>query len=129
MKSLRQFLPTLLCLLGALASPDNATAEKPQSGQAARLNIVWILGEDASPHLGCYGETLIKTPHLDQLAAEGIRFENAFVTCPVCSPSRSAMVTGMYQTTLGTHNHRSQNSSGKGGGYPAYLDSYELEVR
>lgn len=99
------------------------------SAKNARPNILWILGEDASPHIGCYGETAIKTPHLDRLAAKGIRFENAFVTCPVCSPSRSAMVTGMYQTTLGAHNHRSQNERGKGGGYPAYFDSYRLPVK
>lgn len=121
MKTIRQLLPTVLCALGFFAIQESAAANRP--------NIVWILGEDASPHLGCYGEKSIKTPHLDQLAAEGIRFENAFVTCPVCSPSRSAMVTGMYQTTLGVHNHRSQNRSGKGGGYPMYFDSYDLPVK
>ncbi|MCA9412266.1 MAG: sulfatase-like hydrolase/transferase, partial [Candidatus Omnitrophica bacterium] len=62
---------------------------------SAAPNIVWIIGEDASPNLSCYGEKTIKTPRLDGLAQEGVRFENAFVTCPVCSPSRSAMVTGM----------------------------------
>lgn len=121
MRIIRQLLPTVLCALGFLAIQESAAANRP--------NIVWIVGEDASPHLGCYGEKTIKTPHLDRLAAEGIRFENAFVTCPVCSPSRSAMVTGMYQTTLGVHNHRSQNRSGKGGGYPLYFDSYELPVK
>lgn len=94
-----------------------------------RPNIIWIVGEDASAHLSCYGETQIETPHLDQLAADGVRFDNAFVTCPVCSPSRSAMVTGMYQTTLGAHNHRSQTKSGKGGGYAAYHDSYKLPMK
>ena len=89
-------------------------------------NIVWIVIEDASPHVGCYGETLIKTPHIDSMAREGIRCKNAFVTSPVCSSSRSAMVSGMYQTTLGVHNHRSQTSSGKGGGNAAYYDSYKV---
>ncbi len=70
-------------------------------------NILWICVEDMSPHMGCYGETTIKTPNIDRLAKEGVRFENAFITCPVCSPSRSAMVTGMYQTSTGAHNHRS----------------------
>ena len=56
---------------------------------------------------------------------DGVRFENAFVTCAVCSPSRSAMVTGRYQTTLGVHNHRSQNKSGKSGGHPTYFDDYQ----
>lgn len=89
-------------------------------------NIVWIVIEDASPHVGCYGETLIKTPHIDSMAREGIRCKNAFVTSPVCSSSRSAMVSGMNQTTLGVHNHRSQTSSGKGGGNAAYYDSYKV---
>ena len=89
-------------------------------------NVVWIVIEDASPHVGCYGETLIKTPHIDRMAREGIRCKNAFVTSPVCSSSRSAMVSGMYQTTLGVHNHRSQTSSGKGGGNAAYYDSYKV---
>ncbi|MEM7012952.1 MAG: sulfatase-like hydrolase/transferase [Verrucomicrobiota bacterium] len=96
---------------------------------ADQPNIVWIVGEDASAHLSCYGETQIETPHLDKLAAGGVRFDHAFVTCPVCSPSRSAMVTGMYQTTLGAHNHRSQTMGGKGGGYPAYHESYKLPVK
>jgi arylsulfatase A-like enzyme len=89
-------------------------------------NIVWIVIEDASPHVGCYGETLIKTPNIDRMAREGIRCKNAFVTSPVCSSSRSAMISGMYQTTLGVHNHRSQTSSGKGGGNVPYYDSYKV---
>ena len=94
--------------------------------RAAKPNIVWIVIEDASPHIGCYGETLIKTPNIDNMAREGIRCSNAFVTSPVCSSSRSAMITGMYQNTLGVHNHRSQTSSGKGGGNAAYYDSYKV---
>lgn len=70
-------------------------------------NVVWICVEDMSAHWSCYGETTITTPNADQLAEEGTRFSHAFVTCPVCSPSRSAMITGMYQTTIGAHNHRS----------------------
>ena len=90
------------------------------------VNVVWIVIEDASPHIGCYGENLIKTPHIDRMAREGIRCSSAFVTAPVCSSSRSAMVSGMYQTTLGIHNHRSQVSSRKGGGNVAYYDSYKV---
>ena len=101
------------------------TAEKV-SGEARRLNVLWIVAEDASPHLGCYGETGIKTPNLDILAREGVRFEKAFISCPVCSPARSALVTGMYQTTIGSHNHRSQRLDLKGGGNTAYYESYNL---
>ena len=93
-----------------------------------RPHVLWIIAEDASPHLGCYGETTIRTPHLDRLAGKSVRFTHAFVTNPVCSSSRSAMVTGMYSTTLGAHNHRSQRTSGKGGGNKAYYESFKLPI-
>src|SRR5262249_26954383 len=105
------------------------TASAPAQAQAApaeRPNIVWILAEDASPHIGCYGETTIATPRLDRLAREGVRFARAFATCPVCSPSRSALVAGMYQTTFGSHNHRSCNDDPKAGGNKAYYESYRV---
>ena len=77
-----------------------------------RPNIVWIMAEDISPDLGCYGTPEVKTPNIDRLASEGIRYTNAFVTGPVCSASRSGMITGMYQTSIGAHNHRSHRSDG-----------------
>ena len=70
-------------------------------------NILWIIAEDLSPDLGCYGNTIVKTPNIDKLAAEGASYINAFTTAPVCSPSRSAFMTGMYQTGIGVHHHRS----------------------
>jgi arylsulfatase A-like enzyme len=87
-------------------------------------NIVWICIEDASTHIGSYGETAIKTPVMDQMAMEGIKFNKAFVVAPVCSSSRSAMVTGMFQMTTGFHHHRSQRLNGKGSGNKSYYDSY-----
>src|SRR4051812_42140081 len=72
-----------------------------------RPNILWIIVDDMSANFSCYGETTIRTPNVDRLAAEGTRFARAFVTAPVCSPCRSALVTGCYQTTIGAHNHRS----------------------
>lgn len=75
--------------------------------ETARPNILWIISEDFSPDLGCYGNPLVHTPNLDRLASEGVRFTRAFVTGPVCSASRSAIATGMYQTSIGAHNHRS----------------------
>jgi len=74
---------------------------------AAPPNIVWIVIDDMSPHFGCYGERTIETPHIDRLASRGVRFESCFTTAPVCSPCRSALITGCYQTTLGAHHHRS----------------------
>lgn len=72
-----------------------------------RPNIVWILVEDMSAHFSCYGESAISTPNVDWLASTGTRFDKAFVTAPICSISRSALITGRYQTSIGAQNHRS----------------------
>ena len=69
-------------------------------------NIVWISCEDISPHLGCYGDPHAITPNLDKLAQEGTRYTNAFTTAGVCAPCRSAIITGMYQNSIGTHHMR-----------------------
>jgi len=90
-----------LLLLLAFAQP--ATAAEP----VKRPNILWIFVDDMSANFSCYGEKTIRTPVVDQLAAEGTRFSKAFVTAPVCSPCRSALITGCYQTTIGAHHHRS----------------------
>lgn len=75
---------------------------------AARPNIVWLVGEDMGPELGCYGDPQAITPNMDRLAREGARFLNCFTHAPVCAPSRSGLITGMYPTTIGTHHMRSQ---------------------
>ncbi len=83
------------------------------SGQAApKPNFLWLIAEDFGPHLGCYGTTEVSTPVLDALAAKGMRFTRFYTTAPVCSASRSAFMTGMYQTTIGAQNHRSHRSDG-----------------
>lgn len=74
----------------------------------ARPNILWITAEDLSPHLGCYGDTYARTPHLDALAQESVRYTHAFASAPVCSPARSCLITGMYASSLGTQRLRSQ---------------------
>ena len=72
-------------------------------------NILWITIEDTSPQfIGCYGDKNAKTPVIDQLAQEGVRFTNAFSTGTVCSPSRSAIITGVPTYKIGTGHHRSQ---------------------
>jgi N-sulfoglucosamine sulfohydrolase len=70
-------------------------------------NILWLIAEDLGPELGMFGTPEVRTPNLDGLATDGMLFTQAFATAPVCSPSRSAFNTGMYQTTIGAHNHRS----------------------
>jgi arylsulfatase A-like enzyme len=78
-----------------------------QAAEITRPNIVWILVDDMSANFSCYGETVIRTPHVDALAAQGTRFSRAFVTAPICSISRSALLTGFYQTSINCQNHRS----------------------
>ncbi|MDQ3330668.1 MAG: sulfatase, partial [Planctomycetota bacterium] len=75
-------------------------------------NVLWIIAEDFSADLGCYGVAEARTPNIDALAAKGVRFTKAFTMAPVCSASRSAFMTGMYQTTIGAHNHRSHRDDG-----------------
>ncbi len=77
-----------------------------------RPNILWILGDDLGPQLGCYGHPLTHTPNADRIASEGARFTHCFTTAPVCSASRSAWNTGVYQTATNTHNHRSHRQDG-----------------
>jgi arylsulfatase A-like enzyme len=103
---------SLLCA-GALKAAALPAAAQNAVPTTARPNIVWLIAEDMSPHFGCYGERTIATPNVDKLAANGLLFERAFVTGPICSPSRSAMITGMYQTTIGAHHHRSGVGSEK----------------
>ena len=72
----------------------------------SKPNILWLSAEDISPHIACLGDENAITPNLDQLAKEGVRFTRAFTTAGVCAPCRSGIITGMYQTTLGTHHMR-----------------------
>lgn len=74
---------------------------------ADRPNVLWITSEDNSPYLGCYGDPLAQTPHLDRLAAQGVRYRNAFANAPVCSTARTTLITGMYASSLGAQHHRS----------------------
>jgi arylsulfatase A-like enzyme len=78
-----------------------------RSESPVRPNILWLIAQNIAPDLGCYGEKLIETLYLDRLAVEGVRFTRVFATSPVCAPSRSAFMTGMYQTSTDTHHMRS----------------------
>lgn len=106
---MKTFLRLALLALVALVSgraPAVAAAE-------VRPNILWFVVDDMSANFSCYGEKLIATPHVDRLAREGTRFSRAFATAPVCSPGRSGFITGMYQTTIGAHQHRSGRGTEK----------------
>ncbi len=90
---------------GALSA---ARAGSQSATPSDRPNILYIIQEDTGPNHACSGEPLVKTPHVDRLAAQGIRFANTFCTGPVCSASRSALMSGRYQNNIGTwewHKH------------------------
>ncbi len=70
-------------------------------------NILWIVSEDNGPYLGCYGDNVATTPHLDAFASEGVLFTRAYSSAPVCAPSRATLITGMYPPALGVENMRS----------------------
>ena len=90
---MKKLLPALACFLPFLVSADD------------RPNVVWIISDDLGPELGCYEYPDVATPNLDRLANEGARFTQAFSTAPVCSASRTAFQTGVYQTETGGHHH------------------------
>lgn len=101
-----KYLPLVAFALGtSLAFSTSLThaEEEPKP----KPNILWFIVDDMSANFSCYGEKTIQTPHVDRLAREGTRFAHAFTTAPVCSPCRSALITGMYQTSIGAHHHRS----------------------
>jgi len=97
--NVRIFL-SLFAYLASSAIASSSIADTPP-------NILWFVVDDMSPNFSSYGETTIETPNVDKLASEGTRFSRAYVTAPVCSTCRSALITGMYQTTIGSHHHRS----------------------
>ncbi len=98
---LAHVLPVLaVCLIPPSGRVLGAPADRP--------NILWITAEDICPDLGCYGDTGARTPTLDAFARQGVRYANAFSVSGVCAPSRSAIITGMYPTTIGTHHMRSK---------------------
>jgi arylsulfatase A-like enzyme len=93
----------LICLLFT----SLATCLQGQQREDARPNILWITSEDNSPFIGAYGDIFATTPNIDRLASQGIRYTHAFATAPVCAPSRSTIITGMYPSSLGTEHMRS----------------------
>lgn len=92
------WLFTLFQLLSFTRQP----AESPQTP-----NILWIVSEDNSPLLGCYGDEFATTPNLDRLAANAMTFDHAFASAPVCAPSRFTLITGTYASAMGTAGMRS----------------------
>ena len=90
MKRRSQYLCALLLFFVWSMSAKTFAADRP--------NIVFILSDDHRwDQLGCAGHPIVKTPHIDQMAADGVRFKNMFVTTSICAASRATIFTGMYE--------------------------------
>ncbi len=83
------------------------SCSETNEAQPHKPNILWLVSEDNSPFLGCYGDTLALTPNLDRLASRGVIYTAAYANAPVCSAARSTLINGMYGTRLGVYHHRS----------------------
>ena len=99
MKQITFVLLVIFNIAGCTTSPKSA---------GVKPNIIWIMMEDWGYELSCYGAKGVHTPNIDLFAAAGVRYTNSFCTAPVCSPSRSAMITGFHQNYIGANQHRTQ---------------------
>jgi arylsulfatase A-like enzyme len=94
-----------------------------RNAEGKRPNILWLTAEDLSPRLSCYGDPTARTPVLDKLAGQGVRYTRAFANSPVCAPARFTLALGMYPVCFG----EAQDMRARGEvpddilGYPAYL--------
>lgn len=106
-------LVRLLPLVLWMSTCTTNAEDRKNSGISTRPNILWIFAEDLSPFMGCYGDPINaeSTPTIDKLAVDGVVFTRVYTSAPVCSASRSAIITGVMQTTTGTHQHRSGRTS------------------
>ncbi len=97
------YLLTLFIFFGCgfMACKESSTTNLPPP------NILWITSEDNSPWLGCYGDTRATTPNLDRLASSGFLYTHAYANSPICAPTRSTIITGVYANSSGNQNMRS----------------------
>src|SRR5436190_12964376 len=88
-------------LFASTASTTSPAVTKP------KYNVLFIISDDLRPELGCYGNSMIKTPNVDGLAAKGTRFDHAYAQFPLCNPSRTSILNGRYPTQTGVMDNNS----------------------
>ena len=103
MKRKNNFLTTLIVVVFSSLLITGCQEQMPDE----LPNILWIVSEDNSPFLGCYGDELAITPNLDQLAFEGFLYTHAYANVPVCAPARNTIITGVYACSNGSQHMRS----------------------
>lgn len=103
---MRPWLAGMLAVFAVLVLASCQTPSAPASASHVRPNIVFLLVEDLSPHIGAFGDNVARTPNLDQMAREGVRYTSVFTAAGVCAPSRAALITGMHQASIGSQHMR-----------------------
>ena len=105
----RQFSQMIGLCTGVLCLGGMRAVAVGEAVEGSRPNIMWVTSEDNSYHwIGCYGNKDAKTPHIDKLAADGIRYKFAYANAPVCAVARNTLILGRYACGTGTHNMRSR---------------------
>ncbi len=95
----------------------------PSANAQERPNILWLTSEDNGPELGCYGDSYASTPHIDALAARGVRFLHCWSNAPVCAPARTTLIAGVYPVSTGAQHMRSEAP------FPPGLQTYPEALR
>lgn len=108
----RKKIKVFVYLIGfAILLVFSLSGKAKKHDQTQKPNILWIVADDLGTDLACYSEPLIKTPNLDKFASQSVKYENCHTVTAVCSPSRSAMVTGMYPVSINCHQHRTRDEA------------------